>query len=186
MWAEFQENTEFRSEFLPEFMKDLPAFWFFSVLVLWIFDAWVYNSKTFEKHLLPKNFENLPPNIFGWLPFSILAKNILLLKYTPIHNKWQFFFSKNSLMKNWKKYLIFSPAFYPIMCLMKSSKNFEKIAVLKIWQLVSFWGVKIHFGEKYAWFVIEILIHWSKSCLLDMLWSQRIIKKSSRYNTEYI
>ena len=53
------------------------------------------------------------------------------------------------------------------MCLMKSSKNFEKIAILKIWQLISFWGVKVHFGEKYAWFVIEILIHESKSCLFD-------------------
>ena len=27
------------------------------------------------------------------------------LNYTPIHNKWQFFFSKNSLMKNWKIFL---------------------------------------------------------------------------------
>ena len=34
------------------------------------------------------------------------------------------------------------------MCLMKSPKNFEKIGILKIWQLVSLWGVKIDFGEK--------------------------------------
>ena len=30
---------------------------------------------------------------------------------------------------------------------MKPPKNFDKIAVLKIWQLVFFWGVKTHFGE---------------------------------------
>ena len=62
------------------------------------------------------------------------------------------------------------------MCLMKSPNFFEKIASLKIWWLVFFWGVKIHFGEKYAWFAIEILIHGSKSCLLDILWSQKGIK----------
>ena len=80
MWAEFQENTEFRSEFRPEFLKDLTAFCFFSVLVLWIFDASVYNSKAFEKYLRPKDFVNLPPKNFGGLPFSILAQNILVLK----------------------------------------------------------------------------------------------------------
>ena len=40
---------------------------------------------------------------------------------------------------------------------MKLPKNFQKMAILKIGELVSFWGVKIHFGEKYAWFAIEIL-----------------------------
>ena len=62
------------------------------------------------------------------------------------------------------------------MCLMKSPKNFEKIASLKIWWLVSFWSVKIHFGGKYAWFAIEILIHGGKSFLLDVFWSQKVIK----------
>ena len=28
-------------------------------------------------------------------------------------------------MKSWKKHVIFLPAFYPIMCLMKSAKNLE-------------------------------------------------------------
>ena len=78
-------------------------------------------------------------------------------------------------MKSCKSYLFFSSAFYPIMCLLKSTKNFEKIAILEIWQLVFFRDVKIHFGEKYAWFVIEILIHWHKSCLWDMLWPQKIL-----------
>ena len=43
-------------------------------------------------------------------------------------------------------YSIFFPAFCPIMFLMKPPKNFEKIAILKIWELVSFWGVKTHFS----------------------------------------
>ena len=42
------------------------------------------------------------------------------------------------------------PEFYLIMCHMKSPKNFEKLAIFEIPQLVSLRGVKIHFGEKYA------------------------------------
>ena len=30
---------------------------------------------------------------------------------------------------------------------MKSPKNFEKMAILKIWEPVSFWGGKTHFGK---------------------------------------
>jgi phage anti-repressor protein len=30
---------------------------------------------------------------------------------------------------------------------MKAKKNFEKIAILKAQELVSFWGVKTHFGK---------------------------------------
>ena len=41
----------------------------------------------------------------------------------------------------------FLPALYLIMYLMKPWKNFEKIAILKIWELVYFWGVKTHFGK---------------------------------------
>ena len=78
------------------------------------------------------------------------------------------------------------PAFYLIMCLMKSPKNFEKIPILKMWELIFFLGVKIHFSEKYAWFAIEIWIQGSKTCLLYMLWSQNIVKKSSRSNRDYI
>ena len=50
-------------------------------------------------------------------------------------------------MKSSKKYSILLLPFYLIMCLMKSSKNFEKVPILKIWQLISFWSVKTHFGE---------------------------------------
>ena len=44
------------------------------------------------------------------------------------------------------------------MCFKKSPKNFEKLAIFEIWQLVFFWDVKTHFSEKYAWFAIEILL----------------------------
>ena len=80
--------------------------------------------------------------------FSILAPKASSFLFIDSYSKrmsqkcYQFFI--NEKLKNW---LIFSPVFYPIMCLMKSPKNFEKIAILKIWQLVSFWGVKTHFGE---------------------------------------
>ena len=40
--------------------------------------------------------------------------------------------------KKFRKYLILLPAFYLIMWLMKLPKNFEKIAILKIGELVSF------------------------------------------------
>ena len=45
-----------------------------------------------------------------------------------ISQKWYQLFIHEKL----KNLIIFSPAFYPIICLMKSPKNFEKIAILKI------------------------------------------------------
>ena len=51
------------------------------------------------------------------------------------------------LIKSSEIVFIFLPAFYLIIWLMASPKNFEKIAILKIWQLVFFWGVKIYFGK---------------------------------------
>ena len=51
------------------------------------------------------------------------------------------------LVKNSENDFIFLPAFYLIMCLMKAPKNFEKIAILKTQELVSFLGAKTHFGK---------------------------------------
>ena len=45
---------------------------------------------------------------------------------------------------------IFLPVFYLIIWLIASPKNFEKIAILKIWQLVFFWGVKIYLGKLFC------------------------------------
>ena len=55
--------------------------------------------------------------------------------------------SKILLMKSLKKYFIFLPAFYLVLCLMEAPKNFWKIVILKRGELVSFWGVKNHFGK---------------------------------------
>ena len=60
-----------------------------------------------------------------------------------IRQKYYQFFINEKFKKNF----ICLPVFYLLMCLMKPSKNFEKISIFEMWQLVSFWGVKIHFGE---------------------------------------
>ena len=53
---------------------------------------------------------------------------------------------KKLLVKSSENGFIPVPAFYLIMC-MKAPKNFEKIAILKIWELVSLGGGKTHFGK---------------------------------------
>ena len=54
------------------------------------------------------------------------------------------------LIKSLKIDFIFLPAFYLIMWLLTSLKNIEKLAILKIGEQFSFWGVKIPSGEKKA------------------------------------
>ena len=88
-----------------------------------------------------------------------------LLMYSLIQYK-----SYNSKLKNFdgvqfRKYVISLPAFYLIIWLMKLPKNFEKTSILKIWQLDFFCGIKTGFGEKQAYYVIEILIDGSKEGL---------------------
>ena len=51
------------------------------------------------------------------------------------------------LIKSSEIVFIFLPAFYLIMWLMTSSKIFEKITILKIWQRFFFWCVKTHVGK---------------------------------------
>ena len=66
-------------------------------------------------------------------------------------SKWLFFQNsfviskKKLLVKSLENDFIFVPAFYLIksMCLMKAPKNFEKRAILKIFELVSLWGLKL-------------------------------------------
>ena len=68
--------------------------------------------------------------------------------YRPIENERDNVYSKFLLMKSSKKYLIFSSACYLIIWLMRSPKNFGKIDILNILQLVFLSGVKTHFGKK--------------------------------------
>ena len=79
---------------------------------------------------------------FQKLNLYVLPQNILW-----VHVNVTKVISKKLLVKSSENYFIFVPAFYLIICLMKTPKNFEKIANLKIWELVSFWGVKSHFGK---------------------------------------
>ena len=83
-----------------------------------------------------------------------------LQKYTKNKKKSRWLFELNSDWKwIWHKYLqifltkdsgnnfIFLSAFYLIMWVMKPSKNFGKIAILKIWELISLGCVKTYFGK---------------------------------------
>ena len=55
--------------------------------------------------------------------------------------------TKKLLVKSSENGFILVLAFYLTMCLMKAPKNFEKIAILKICELVSLRGRKTHFGK---------------------------------------
>jgi hypothetical protein len=50
------------------------------------------------------------------------------------------------LIKTSEIIFIFLTEFYLILWLMTSLKNFEKILILKTWQLFFFWGIKTCFG----------------------------------------
>ena len=58
-----------------------------------------------------------------------------------------YLYSKIVLVKCSGNNFIFLLEFYLIMCFMKAQKNFGKITILKIWELVSLGGVKTHFGK---------------------------------------
>ena len=51
------------------------------------------------------------------------------------------------LIKSLDIIFIFLPEFYLIIWLITSPKNFEKILILKTWQLVFFWGIKTCLGN---------------------------------------
>ena len=56
-------------------------------------------------------------------------------------------FSKILLMKSSGSNFIFLPVFYLIMWVMKALKNFGKLTILKIWELICLGGLKTHFGK---------------------------------------
>ena len=49
--------------------------------------------------------------------------------------------------ETFRNHFLFLPAYSLIIYVMRSPVNFEKIAILKIWQLVTFIGGKTHFGK---------------------------------------
>ena len=96
--------------------------------------------------------------VFLWQLQKIYIVTILIIKschfmsrnqviYSLSAFKWHKSDIKNLLMKSSEIMFIFLPAFCLIIWLMASPKNFEKISILKLWQLVFFWGVKTHFGK---------------------------------------
>ena len=72
-----------------------------------------------------------------------IKKKYSLIQFKGYNSKFKFFDGVQ-----FRKYFISLPAFYLIIWLMESPKNFEKTSILKIWQLVFFRVVKTGFGEK--------------------------------------
>ena len=97
-----------------------------------------------------------------------LRKHLGVSTYSLSAFKWHKSNIKNLLIESSEIVFIFLPAFYLIIWLMTSPKNSEKISILKIWQLVFFWNVKIYFGK----FLLELF---SLFCIVsiwyfDHLW----------------
>ena len=93
--------------------------------------------------------------LFIRMRFSIMIKmhrEYSLIQYKGYNSKLKIFDSVQ-----FRKYFISLPAFYLVIWLMKSPKNFEKICILKIWQLVFSCGVKSGFGENK---LIKSLKYW--------------------------
>ena len=73
---------------------------------------------------------------------------------------------RQKYIHNWRStlcrnYFILLHAYYLIIWRMKWPKNFLKIAILKMWGLVSFWGVKTHFGK--------LALNWGMTIFLQNL-----------------
>ena len=83
-----------------------------------------------------------------WIFFICYFASFAGLHYSLSHFKRDKRFFKKSLVKSSDNNFVFLPAFYLIIWVMTSLKVFLKTTILKIWQLVFFWGIKTHFGEK--------------------------------------
>ena len=124
-----------------------------------------------------KNLESLGkyfvPFVRMHLPSAFQGITRFIFKtYSLSAFKWHKSNIKNLWMKSPEIGFIFIPAFYLIIWLMTSSNNFEKISILKIWQLIFFWVVKIYFGK--------FLLKW---CIFrhGKIWFSLIIPFNSYY-----
>jgi len=79
--------------------------------------------------------------------FSTTDAHLNLMNKLCFETKMTKVSSKNLLMKSSKNNFISLLGFYLIMCFMKPLKDLGKIAILKIGELISLGGVKIHFGK---------------------------------------
>jgi hypothetical protein len=55
--------------------------------------------------------------------------------------------NKGGIIEKFRKKVYFLPVFNLIMCFIKAQKNFGKLTILKIYELLSLGGVKTHFGK---------------------------------------
>ena len=83
-------------------------------------------------------FTGLLPSVRSVLKFE--GAVVINSDRKPIGQKYIF-------NKKFRKSFYFLLVFYLIMCLMKAQMNFGKIAISKIWELISLGGVKTHFGK---------------------------------------
>ena len=90
------------------------------------FDSFVYYPGTYPKLFCVDSYQYVTTPLFD--------------------SKETIYFIVFLLMKSSHNIFYFSPAFYLIMWLMKALKKLKKIFILKLWELVSIWGVKTHFG----------------------------------------
>ena len=124
--------------------------WYLSPLVLSKWEDLAFSvSRLFEKSVFILQFLN--DKMHNYVKQNI-TKNFNIKKLNNKHIVWcaknlTQQYSKILLVKSSEIDFIFLSAFYLIICLMKAKKNFEKIAIFKTQELVSFWGVKTHFGK---------------------------------------
>ena len=87
-------------------------------------------------------------NYYSLMPNPSASSNVFdLVQYSLMHKKTEKSILRFLFIKSSKNNFIFLPVFYLVMSLMKAQKNFGKIAILKIWELISLGGAKTHFGK---------------------------------------
>ena len=94
------------------------------------------NATSFYANFINTIFQNIPnPHLT-----HVSTKLCFETKSTKLYTKML-------LVKRSENNFVFSPVFYLIMWLMKASKSFGKMTILKIWELIFLGGVKTHFGK---------------------------------------
>ena len=89
-----------------------------------------------------------------WLIFTCWIDENFKLGFTFLPNKrvgtWKQYTFESILLfnKKFRNYVYFSTCILPDYMAHRSPKNFEKIAILNILEMVSFWGVKTHFSKR--------------------------------------
>ena len=77
---------------------------------------------------------------------TICCLLLLFPNYRLVRKKYDSIIFKKIIREKFRNQLKFLSVFYHIMCLMKAFRSFGKIAILKIWELVSLVGILSLFG----------------------------------------